>query len=392
MTMASDASDLLEQLDRHLSSPSQAWLFGAGISKSAGVPLMYPLTQRVLALSVGTPHEEVLQALIGQLPSTAHIEHVLSHLADYAAISERAKTNEVLIGDSRLETSALVAAHSAVASWIADTVRWGYEARGSETPERIGKFGESIIDVGEHLAFVEARFGSSQAGLLDRRGPIRLFSTNYDTILEDALALNAVRYWDGFSGGAIAFRNIIFGESDPPAGYRAHIIKLHGSIDWYVNSDGRIRRVRDGDAYPARTGRVLIYPQATKYLATQRDPFAAQFELFRRTFSTATDNVVAVCGYSFGDEHINEEMALAMSAPDNRTTMLVFYYETENWAPCLKEWSQSAWSKRLYVMTQKGLYVGGEGPFYKPPTGEERDWWTFKGVTRLLKDGTGGVR
>ena len=61
-----DASDLLEQLEQHLMSASQAWLFGAGISKNAGVPLMdfgqlAPHTRRVTPLD-----QQMLAMLLSQ--------------------------------------------------------------------------------------------------------------------------------------------------------------------------------------------------------------------------------------------------------------------------------------------------------------------------------------
>jgi hypothetical protein len=391
MTIVNDSDDLIEQLDRHLSSPGQAWLFGAGISKDAGVPLMHPLTARVRAMAEGTPHKAVLDALFNDLPSGSHIEHLLSHLGDYATLAERAKAEEVTVRGTNIKASDLTEAHKEVVGWIAETVRWGYREASTGKPEAIGEFKKPLVTIDAHKGFVQALFKTAQAGLHDRRGPIRLFSLNYDTLVEDALALSAVSHWDGFSGGAVAFRNHRFGE-EAPKGYSAHVVKLHGSIDWYLGDDGKVWRVREGDTYPARTGRVLIYPQATKYVATQRDPFAAQFDIFRRTLSTTGDNVLVVCGYSFGDDHINQEIESAMAAPNNRTTMLVFYSEGAGWAECLGKWRNSAWNKRLYVATEKGIYVGAEQPIQPRADGKDYDWWTFAGVTKLLNDGPAGYR
>lgn len=390
--MMNDSNDILEQLDRHLSSPSQAWLFGSGISKDAGIPLMNSLTKRVRALAEVTPHKVVLDALFNDLPSGSHIEHLLSHLSDFATLAERAKAEEVTVSGTNIKAAALTEAHKGVVGWIAETVRWGYRDGSAGEPEAIGEFNKPLVTIDAHKGFIQALFKTAQAGLYDRRGPIHLFSLNYDTLLEDALGLSGVSYWDGFSGGAVAFRNHYYGEEPPNKGYRAHVVKLHGSIDWYMGDDGKVWRVREGDAYPARTGRVLIYPQATKYVATQRDPFAAQFDIFRRMLSTTDDNVLVVCGYSFGDDHINQEIEFAMAAPNNRTTMLVFYSEGAGWAECLKKWRASAWNKRLYVATEKGLYVGGEQPGQPRTDGKEHDWWTFAGVTKLLNDGAGGYR
>lgn len=389
--MALDSDDLLEQLDRHLASPCQAWLFGAGISVDANIPLMFPLTRRVRAMAENTAHKPILDAIFGELPPSSHIEHLLSHLGDYAALAERAKASEVRVGETQIPTASLSAAHTAIVKNIAETVMWGYREKTDELPEAIGDFDAPMVNIDGHKAFIQSLFKTGQAGLQDHRGPVRLFSTNYDTLLEDALALNAVSCWDGFCGGAVAFRNFHFGESEPAAGYRAHVIKLHGSIDWHLGDDGQVWRVRKGDAYPAKSARVLIYPQATKYMATQRDPFAAQFDLFRRTMATLGDNVLAICGYSFGDEHINQEIEFAMAAPTNRTTMIVFCREGADLAACLKTWLKSPWGKRVYVATEKGLYVGSDKPLHPPAEGTEHNWWTFSGVTKLLNDGAGAL-
>ena len=162
------------------------------------------------------------------------------------------------------------------------------------------------------------------------------------------------------------------------------MIKLHGSIDWYLGDDERVLRVRDGDLYPSTSSRVLIYPQAIKYLATQRDPFAAQFDLFRRTLGSGAENVLAICGYSFGDEHINKEIELALQHPGNKTTILAF---SQYLNPVLELWRELPWAKRLYVITGEGLYVGNEGPSFPPANGEKWDWWKYEGVTRILNSG-----
>src|SRR5690606_97247 len=146
-------------------------------------------------------------------------------------------------------------------------------------------------------------------------------------------------------GGAVGFRSFRFGDKDPIAGIRAQVIKLHGSIDWHLTNDGRVWRVRDNDRYPDATTRVLIYPQSTKYVATQRDPFSSQFDLLRRSLSSRDENVFAICGYSFGDDHINQEIRLAMEHADNKSTIIAFAWRMND---VLSEWSKTKWCKRLY--------------------------------------------
>ncbi|MEJ1930666.1 hypothetical protein WDZ92_10300, partial [Nostoc sp. NIES-2111] len=40
-------NECVEDLRKHLDTASQNWLLGAGVSKDACIPLMYPLTERV---------------------------------------------------------------------------------------------------------------------------------------------------------------------------------------------------------------------------------------------------------------------------------------------------------------------------------------------------------
>lgn len=48
--MAHDV-DVAEQFEKHLNSPRQTWLLGAGVSYPANIPLMYPLTDRVMDIA-----------------------------------------------------------------------------------------------------------------------------------------------------------------------------------------------------------------------------------------------------------------------------------------------------------------------------------------------------
>ncbi len=382
------AKDNLDQLDKLLAASNQSWLFGAGISLDAGIPLMQPLTDRVFARAKDGGEADdlkVLKFIKSKLPDDSHIEHILSHLGDHRAIADRSNDKNVIFGGVTLSVDDLDALHQRVLTWIAETIRWGYKpSKPDGASEEIGTLENQIVIIKHHSAFVSALFNRSQAGVAERRRAVRLFTTNYDTLLEDALALGCFSYWDGFSGGAVAYRSHRYGDEEPNPLDRAHIIKLHGSIDWHLGEDGRVWRVRDSDLYPKKTSRVLIYPQSTKYLATQRDPFAAQFDLFRRSLGAREENVLATCGYSFEDEHINQEMELALQRPENKTTVLAF---SQKLNPTLEKWRTGPWGKRVYVISEDGLHVGSDGAYSPPSATAKRDWWTFSGVTKMLNSG-----
>lgn len=382
------AKDALAQLDNLLAASNQSWLFGAGISLDAGIPLMQPLTERVFAQAKkeGEPSDiKMLEHIKSQLSDDCHIEHILSQLGDHRAIADRSKDKKVVFDGVTLSVDDLDKLHQRILIWIAEIIRWGYKpGRADDTPEEIGTLEKRLVVIENHLEFVSALFNRSQAGIAERRRAVRLFTTNYDTLLEDALALGGFSYWDGFSGGAVAYRSHRYGDEEPNLRVRAHVIKLHGSIDWHLGEDDRVWRVRDGDLYPKKVSRVLIYPQSSKYLATQRDPFAAQFDLFRKTLGAREENVLATCGYSFSDEHINQEIELALQRPENKTTLIAFSPKLN---PILEKWRSGTWGKRVYVITEDGMYVGSNGPHTPPVGGEKRHWWTFSGVTKMLNSG-----
>lgn len=348
---------------------------------------MGPLTDRVFKCAAESGLENysiALEHIRSQLSDGSHIEHILSHIGDLRAIAERSKIQTLSFGNVTFSLKESDQFHQQILLWVAETVRLGYRAPHGMEIEKIGTRDNRIVSVKDHSRFVSALFSDRQKGLSERRSAVQLFTTNYDTLLEDALALSCLPYWDGFTGGAVAFRSYRYGGQEPDSKYRAHVVKLHGSIDWHLCNEGKIWRIRDGDLYPTKTSRVLIYPQSTKYLATQRDPFAAQFDRLRRSLASYEENVLATCGYSFGDEHINQEIEMSMERQGNKTTILAFSQKLNE---TLERWRKSSWKKRLYIISEAGLYIGDQGPLAAPINGKTLDWWTFQGVTQMLANG-----
>jgi hypothetical protein len=380
--------ELFSQIEEHLKCNEQSWLMGAGISFDAKLPLMYPLTNKVkkdLEDSNKELFDEIIIPLFEELPTNCHIEHVLSHLGDYAALSERSKGKKTTINGTEIDLASLEEAHNAILESISNVIRCGYveDVDGNILEE--GSLSKPIVDIGAHLAFVDTLFNHASAGVYERRKTVNIFTTNYDTLLEDALALNKIPYWDGFAGGAVAHRTQRYGDSAPLNGQRVNLIKMHGSIDWFLCDKGYVWRVRDNDRYPKADRRVLIYPQATKYIATQQDPFSSQFDLFRKALNSKNSNMLAVCGYSFGDEHINNEIEFALSKEENKTVLIAFLECRDKIPECLEKWRSSNFGTRVIIASLHGLYFGTEGPI-KRKDGDDY-WWTFKGVTSVLKNG-----
>lgn len=139
-----------------------------------------------------------------------------------------------------------------------------------------------------------------------------VFTTNYDTLFEQAAKKAGIIVIDGFSfaqprafSGRFFDLDIVDREC---ARVKAeenyvpnviHLHKLHGSLDW----------VRDGDFLVQRDLRVeeeplIIYPSKEKYAESYDQPY---FEMMARFQSLLRkkDCLLMVAGYGFGDKHIN---------------------------------------------------------------------------------------
>ena len=395
-----DPVDIAVQFEKHLNSPKQTWLLGAGISFGANIPLMTPLTERVLhvarmnRMNEDEEAKRVIDFIETDVDEGANIEEFLTHLGDFISMASRARSGSIMIDNQSVPKDTLIRIHSTLLEIISDTVRWGYSAPvvGDNgkiiKDELIGEPENTIVVIDEHLAFINAVFHATRAGLEDIRSPVEFFTTNYDTLLEDALALSQISYQDGFAGGGVAFWKK--GAFETQSSTQAIVTKLHGSIDWYhpPEDTSRLFRVRNADKYPDDGGTVMIYPQATKYLNAQRDPFAELFQRFRVRLESGTDQVLLVCGYSFGDEHINTEIENALSNPKSQLTVVAFTGLREKELPeVLEIWRKNQeWGEQVFVASPRGLHQGSSQPVFGK-CGDDRDWWTFAGVTRLLSQG-----
>lgn len=383
--------ELIEELKNHLDSSRQNWLFGAGISFDGNIPLMYPLTDRVEAIlkAAGNAKDiEVYDSIVSELNKSAHVEHYLSHLGDLIAIAERSKNNSSVVNENSFNQDELRNLHASIISAIGNTVRYGYKKNGDD--EIIGTSEEPIVNIESHLVFINALFRSRAN--LKSRSRLTFFTTNYDTLLEDALAFEKNIVIDGFSGGAVGFWNPEkeFNRitTDPE---HCLLYKLHGSIDWHRDEERGLLRSRYGTKYLSNPLDIMIYPQATKYVETQKDPFASLFSSLRATLNTNEDNVFIFCGYSFMDEHINAEIEAALKSTSNKTNIIAFAKENPSDGihinATLDSWLQNPiFGKRVFVAGEKGLYNNSTIPV-TDEKGKDLQWWTFAGLTEFIKTG-----
>lgn len=156
-------------------------------------------------------------------------------------------------------------------------------------------------------------------GSIDRDVPVEVFTTNYDLLLEQALEEQSVPFFDGFSGSRYPFFDIHSVEEDELPRYWARLWKLHGSVNWKTVKGEVCRVSKDVAGSPE-----LIYPSKLKYDQSRKMPFLAMSDRLTN-FLLQPQAVLFVCGYSFGDEHINDTIINALKVNQTANVIALMY-------------------------------------------------------------------
>jgi hypothetical protein len=166
---------------------------------------------------------------------------------------------------------------------------------------------------------------------------VKIFSLNYDPLIERSATQIRVRVVDGFLGAedcyfdAVVFEERIglirgthkgrqFDETIKPI----HLLKLHGSLGWYECPTNGVRRGSFGANPPPSTRRLMVPPQRRKATDTMVPPYAALWSTFRGCLghNAAPINRLVCIGYGFADEHVNTVIEAALARTD--FTVLIF--------------------------------------------------------------------
>jgi len=213
---------------------------------------------------------------------------------------------------------------------------------------------------------------------------VKIFSLNYDPLIERAAESAQVRLVDGFVGVEHAFfcpavfdeyigrvertfRRPILRQTAKPI----RLFKLHGSLGWYEGPHQQVRRCAFTMAPPNGARRLMVPPQHRKANDTVRDPYATLWSAFRGCLCHNADplNRLACFGYGFADEHVNAVIAGALERPD--FTLLIFAKSL-----CDTAWTRWSSKSNAVVVTQARCSLKGKvGPGHA-------DLWQFERLCR----------
>ena len=277
----------LPQLLPNLSSglDGSCFFFGAGTSVEAGYPMMSTLTREVVG-ALTTDQRTALDDALGFSGKSYDNSSASPNIEEIADIVIAQMINS---GDVRF---------SALEARIRQLIT-----------DRILAVTSPTLDY--HQRFFEAlrkrAFGLSCC--------VYIFTTNYDILLETAAALSGVAIETGFCGATDRFFDpgrfhTICGRASPgrftrEPGLTVRLIKLHGSVSW--TSHGSTFYERHPEAIASSERRVMILPRRQKVLDTLAPPYDALFGVASRFIGNDCKYIVS-CGFSFGDEHINQTL------------------------------------------------------------------------------------
>lgn len=136
-----------------------------------------------------------------------------------------------------------------------------------------------------------------------RQYPIEIFTVNYDVLFEISLEEERVPIFDGFVGSYQPFfhPDSLRHKGWTPGDSYTRLWKIHGSVTWHKKVIGKRTRIVRG---PIDNSGEMILPSFQKYDESRQQPYVAFIDRLSR-FLESEGALLIVCGFSFGDQHIN---------------------------------------------------------------------------------------
>ncbi|MET3125476.1 hypothetical protein ABID42_000564 [Arcicella rosea] len=191
---------------------------------------------------------------------------------------------------------------------------------------------------------------------------VKVFTLNYDLLFEYAATeVNAIII-DGFSftfprtfSGRLFDYDIVqregskLQEEDNFIQRVFHLHKLHGSLNWEREIDGRIL-VKDNPKKP-----LMVYPREAKYEDSYEQPFFEMMARFQRSLRINNDTLLISIGYSFNDKHINAAIEEALNQnPSFRLAVINPQFDDTRTSDALKQIKLLAeHSERVILISEK---------------------------------------
>lgn len=138
---------------------------------------------------------------------------------------------------------------------------------------------------------------------------MHIVTPNYDRVAEYAADVADYIHATGFVPGFIRRREGADTITVRKGSYPARIVriwKVHGSLDWFEDTQGQVVSLPLSDTLPAAFSPLIVTPGISKYERTHDEPFRSAIQGADAALGAA--NAVLCIGYGFRDRHIQPKL------------------------------------------------------------------------------------
>lgn len=160
---------------------------------------------------------------------------------------------------------------------------------------------------------------------------VQLFTTNYDTLFEQAAQEGGYAVIDGFSftsprtfSGRYFDYDIVQRERTRLKDEESfvskvfHLYKMHGSLTWERTKQGRVQQVDSTDSP------LIVYPASDKYESSYEQPYFEMMSRFQQALRRE-NTLLIVVGFGFRDKHIQNVILEAVNQNPSFQLVIVNY-------------------------------------------------------------------
>ena len=164
---------------------------------------------------------------------------------------------------------------------------------------------------------------------------VQLFTTNYDTLFEQAAQEGGYAVIDGFSftsprtfSGRYFDYDIVQRERTRLKDEESfvskvfHLYKMHGSLTWERTEQGRIQQVNSTESP------LIVYPASDKYESSYEQPYFEMMSRFQQALRRE-NTLLIVIGFGFRDKHIQNVILEAVNQNPSFQLVIVNYNGNE---------------------------------------------------------------
>lgn len=297
----------------HLDPDDYFLLFGAGASAEPGLPTAFAMTDRFKTVVADKNDELLTRSLALVLGGIQFLRGQQGSFPDaYINIEEVAETIDSLLARHRQRLSPFVGSwHEFIGEF--DGSRNGGRNCLAELKDLLFKCLSTWLVT---PAIGEIRHFQALGDFVREFGRLDIFTLNYDRCVEKALEAANISFTCGFDQSG--WNSELFAQQISGV----CIYKLHGSLDWYRDPEEMAifsLQFPQEDRQPvADPDPMLIFGIPNKLTPT--DPFLYLSHRFSERAKRA--KVIAIIGYGFGDDYVNQIIMQGMSQ-DSRKKLVV---------------------------------------------------------------------